>query len=49
MKKIALLFIILFSASVEAKVLCRSTIDYTFEQWFPGYTCPAGFYFIKIG
>jgi len=48
MKKI--LCIVLLSAvssQASAAVLCQSMRDSQFQAWFAGYTCPAGYYYIR--
>ena len=47
--KAALLVAVLLTSSVaQSAVLCQSTKDYNFKAWFEGYSCPQGFYLIRM-
>jgi hypothetical protein len=49
MKKLLLVAILLTSSTAHASVLCQSLNDPSYKAWFPGYSCPAGYFMIKMG
>jgi len=48
MKNLIILVLFTLSASAHSAVLCQSLNDPNFRAWYEGYTCPAGYYLIKI-
>ena len=50
MKKLILaVMLIAISSQASSAVLCQSVRDPAFKAWFEGYSCPSGYYLLKIG